>query len=271
MGDHAQRPRWEVLESVVTVTIDDAPPVDATTFRVVPTKPSLSVRRLGYLLVAVAASACFAFPAQPSGAQGTTSMPGSSTTIPGCNAEIYFDTVGPVFPGDDVVEGGSVCEANVEVVISIDGMEVGRGTSDAQGNISIAVHIPGDLSLGLHTIAATVGQNEVTSREVNIGPGDLYDNGPAGFIVEPISVQAGGAITIRGQGCDAGDIVSVTVRGEEIGSGITRPDGTFEVTASLPTTSPLGQTTLVASCTTIFMSNVVEVVAIPMVAPHFTG
>lgn len=82
-----------------------------------------------------------------------------------------------------------------------------------------------------------------------------------GFIITPSTTTAGSRVSFDGQGCPPSSTVTFTLNGQVIGQGQAAGDGTFTIPGTVPSTLADGQYTVVATCGSVTMSNILTIVS----------
>lgn len=101
-----------------------------------------------------------------------------------------------------------------------------------------------------------------------------YVPGEPGFILDPDTVQEGGASSfVSGVGCPRDTAVDVSILGESVGKTTSRndPDGTFETSIQIPASLGPGEYVVAVSCGMVRMTNILTVTAIPVTVPDAGG
>lgn len=206
-----------------------------------------------------------AFAGPPAMAQG-----GTSTTTAPCEPEIRIGGV-DADPTRDIF--GNVCVASVEVVVAVDGIEVGRTTAGADGAFSLTLSKE-ELLDGDWKVLTAVVDGVVVASYVP----DAYGGNP-GFLLQPDHGRGGVEVELAGQGCGSEqDVRAITVgsTNHEIGGGRSDRSGNFRFPVRIPADLAPGPVTVIATCGDITMSTTFTVdppapLPPPLVQPRFTG
>lgn len=146
-----------------------------------------------WTLAATLLATLAAFSPHPAGAQ----------SYPGCAAE--FSEVA-VDPGDTITITGTNAQPGEEVVASIEGDVIGRGTATDDGEFSFTASIPTNLAPGTYTVQVSCGAlGAVISTTITVGPvtsppgpppGRLPKTGAGGTV--PLTQIAIGLVAVGG-------------------------------------------------------------------------
>lgn len=216
-------------------------------------------------VVAMALVAVVHHGAAPARAQSGTTLP---DCVPYINALMYF----PIEPGSSVPVRGEVCEPDVEVVFTVEGRELGRVTVDSSGWFSsVLLPLPADLGVGTYTLVGTTPSFVLTSTfVVEVVVVEVW--------VAPPSGVSGAAVTVLGEGCDAGSEVVVVLGGSEVARDAADDAGQFVIDGVVPSIVAPGPTEIVVRCGARSASTPFTVlpppeppVRAPVVDPRFAG
>lgn len=159
------------------------------------------LRRILFLIIALSATFGFAHPAVAQNT--TTSCSANQGDIYSCGNPGFILTPPTVSQGGQVTISGQGCAANQTVEFSINGQVIGTTVTDANGNFTVTITLPSNITPGTYTIIGTCG-NITMSNTITVTGGGNAGSGNTGTtpvtgsgLTEPLA-RAGIALVLVG-------------------------------------------------------------------------
>ncbi len=146
-------------------------------------------RRLVFIAAALTALATF-FVASSASAQSTC----ATSDVYGCGTPGFILTPPTTNVGGQITISGQGCDANQEVIFTINGQEIGRTVSGPDGTFSATFNLPPSLGVGQYTIIGTCG-NTTMSNVITIEAGGSSEGAGSGGGGGTL-VQTGSGLTV---------------------------------------------------------------------------
>lgn len=143
------------------------------------------IRRI--LVFIIAATATFGF-VHPAVAQNTTTTCSANQgDIYSCGNPGFILTPPTVSQGGQVTISGQGCAANQTVEFSINGQVIGTTVTDVNGNFTVTLTLPSNLTPGTYTIIGTCGNITMSNTITITGGGNSGQGNQGGTGTTPIT------------------------------------------------------------------------------------
>lgn len=184
------------------------------------------------------------------GASAANAAPYGTNTV-GVTVSVTVNSAGPVTLNVTLFDG--LANTMYTVVLHSNPVTLGTLTADASGNASGSFAAPAGFS-GAHEVIVTANGTTASSGSTEIMlPASCVNgiNGTTPLTFTPSPPVAGESLTVSGSGFTAGELVDVTITGNnassvDLGSAHAGPSGTFSLAFTLPQ-STSGTVTLTAT------------------------
>jgi hypothetical protein len=181
---------------------------------------------------------------------------------------------GEVAAGGVMPVKGLGCTAGATVAISFDGKPLGTLTADDAGVFWGNFTVPADAALGQHDVAAVCdpsGTGKPAQRTTVMVAIPVPPSPPAPEFVIGGAAVIGGQFAVKGAGCAASAIVTISVDGVTAGTAVADDLGLYTAVVSLPAGVPVGAHDASAVCAGRTGTNLTLTTSLPVVPPEEAG
>lgn len=199
-------------------------------------------------------------PTAPTGVATATTPVASPTTVPSTAPALSLSASSGL-PGATITANGSGFQPNETVDVTFNGQDVGSPAVNGQGTWSLAFNVP-SFAPGQYGVLAkgrSSGSTASSSFTINQGGATLTFN--------PTQAAPGAQLTVTGTGFRAGETVTLTFNGPEVGTATADTSGNVSWTFTIPASLSAGQFGVTATGAT---SGVVVNSTYTLIAPGAT-